>query len=352
MNSLAFKILSYSFILSINSILFSACSEVDSNATKVDVNKSNSTPITLVIHGGAGEIKPGFLSEEQEIEYKNKIEEALNAGYKVLSEGGNSTDAVLASIRIMEDSPLFNAGKGAVLNHEGVVSMDASIMRGSDLNAGAITGIMHIKNPILLARLVMDSSKHVFLSGDGAEEFAANYGLETEENDYFIIPRRLQQLKNRLGSDTLHLSYDKLALGDKYGTVGCVAIDVNGNISAGTSTGGMVNKQWGRIGDSPMIGAGTFADNKSCGISATGHGEYFIRLSIARNIADLIKYKGLSIQDAAHEVIQNQLGDLGGSGGIIGIDNKGNYCFEFNTPGMYRGFIQEGKEAVVSFYGK
>ncbi len=352
MDSIALKSLFYSLLISITILIISSCNGRDSNIVNSDKNENKPIPLTLIIHGGAGEIKPGFLSEEQEKGYKAKIEEALNAGYAVLSEGGESVNAVQASIKIMEDSPLFNAGKGAVLNHEGVVSMDASIMRGSDLNAGAITGIRHIKNPILLARLVMDSSKHVFLSGDGAEEFAANYGLETEVNNYFIIPRRFQQLKKKLGSDTLHLSYNNLEVGDKYGTVGCVAIDAKGNIAAGTSTGGMVNKQWGRIGDSPIIGAGTFADNNSCGISATGHGEYFIRLSIARNIADLINYKGLSIQEAAHEVIQNQLSDLGGTGGIIGIDNKGNYCFEFNTPGMYRGVLQEGENAEISFYGK
>jgi beta-aspartyl-peptidase (threonine type) len=348
----SFKLFQFTFILSFSIILFASCNESTSSLPNANAELNNKIPLTIVIHGGAGEIKPGFLSTTQENEYRAKLEEALNAGYSILEEGGKPIDAVMASISILENSPLFNAGKGAVLNHEGNVSMDASIMQGSDLNAGAITGIMHIKNPIFLARLVMDSSKHVFLSGEGAEKFAANYNVETEKNDYFIIPKRYKQLKKRLGNDTLHLSYDHLALGDKYGTVGCVAIDASGNIAAGTSTGGMVNKQWGRIGDSPVIGAGTIADNESCGISATGHGEYFIRLSIARNIADLIKYKGLSIQEAAHEVIQKQLGKLGGTGGIIGIDNKGNYCFEFNTPGMYRGVKKEGESSLISFYAK
>ncbi len=287
------KLPSQYIILTLLFILFiSSCTTQNSEDEKNKNNIVQKVPICIIIHGGAGEIKPGFLSEAQEEEYKAKIEEALNAGYEVLLKGAKATDAVIASIKIMEDSPLFNAGKGAVLNHEGVVSMDASIMRGSDLNAGAITGIEHIKNPILLARLVMDSSKHVFLSGLGAEKFASNYNLATEENDYFITPRRLQQLENKLGHDTLHLTYDNLSIGDKYGTVGCVALDADGNIAAGTSTGGMVNKLWGRIGDSPIIGAGTFADNSSIGISATGHGEYFIRCVLHEILQILLNIKG------------------------------------------------------------
>ena len=326
-------------------ITFYSCNEeIDTKIIPME-----NIPITILIHGGAGEIKPGFLSHDEELEYEMKLKEALDAGYLVLENGGESIDAVISAIKILEDSPLFNAGKGSVLNHDGEVSMDASIMQGVDLNAGAVTGIKHIKNPITLAKVVMEKSEHVFLSGEGAEEFAFENQFDREENDYFITEKRMLQLKNALGQDSTLL---KPKLIDKHGTVGCVAIDKNGNLAAGTSTGGMVNKKYGRIGDSPIIGAGTFADNNSCAISATGHGEYFIRLSIARNIADLIKYKGLSLAAASKEVIQNQLGELGGSGGIIGIDKNGSYCFEFNTPGMYRGFKKEGSESTVYFYGK
>ncbi len=338
-------------------ILMLPCSLLSCNDGKTERKNSENTmsekiPITILIHGGAGEIKPGFLTEEQELDYEIKLKEALDAGYLILEKGGEATEAVISAIKILEDSPLFNAGKGAVLSHDGQVSMDASIMQGKDLNAGAVSGIKHIKNPILLAQLVMDKSDHVFLSGEGAEEFALENQLEQETNDYFITPKRWLQLKNVLGEDSTHIKSIESKMDDKHGTVGCVAIDENGNLAAGTSTGGMVNKKYGRIGDSPIIGAGTFADNSSCAISATGHGEYFIRLSIARNIADLIKYKGLSLSEASKEVIQNQLADLGGTGGIIAIDSKGNYCFEFNTPGMYRGVKTEGKEGRVSFYEK
>jgi beta-aspartyl-peptidase (threonine type) len=325
------------------------------NDSKISPENSKNTmsekiPVTILIHGGAGEIKPGFLTEEEELDYEMKLKEALNAGYLILENGGEATEAVISAIKILEDSPLFNAGRGSVLSHDGEVSMDASIMQGKDLNAGAVSGIKHIKNPILLAQLVMVKSDHVFLSGEGAEEFALENQLEQEANDYFITHKRWLQLKSALGEDSIHIKSIESKMIDKHGTVGCVAIDENGNLAAGTSTGGMVNKKYGRIGDSPIIGAGTFADNTSCAVSATGHGEYFIRLSIARNIADLIKYKGLSVSEASKEVIQNQLADLGGTGGIIAIDSKGNYCFEFNTPGMYRAVKTEGKEGQVFFY--
>jgi beta-aspartyl-peptidase (threonine type) len=262
---------------------------------------------------------------------------------------------VIKAINVMENSPLFNAGKGAVLTHTGKVSMDASIMQGKDLNAGAVAGVQHIKNPILAARLVMDSSVHVMLSGAGADEYAEMNGLQMEPNDYFITEKRLKSLKRVMGKDSILLkTADKSHLIDdtKFGTVGCVALDQYGNISAGTSTGGMTNKKFGRIGDSPIIGAGTYADNATCGVSCTGHGEYFIRLSIARNMADLMAYKGLSIGGAADEVIQNQLTKLGGTGGLVALDKNGNYVWEFNTPGMYRGVISDEKEAVVEFYEK
>ena len=317
--------------------------------------KAGNYPITLIIHGGAGSIKRGYLTPEQEKAYQIKMKEALQVGYKVLKNGGKSIDAVIETIKIMEDSPLFNAGKGAVLTHSGNVSMDASIMQGQDLNAGAIAGVKQIKNPITAARLVMDSSVHVMLSGAGADEYAMLNGLQTEDNSYFITRKRLRQLKKKMGADSTLLETSdnsQLFEGEKMGTVGCVALDEYGNISAGTSTGGMTNKKYGRIGDSPIIGAGTYADNATCGVSCTGHGEYFIRLSIARNMADLMAYKELSVVEAAHEVIQNQLTNLGGTGGLVALDKKGNYTWEFNTPGMFRGVISERKEAVVEFYEK
>ncbi len=344
----------FSFVLL---FIFQSCQQINSSDVEKNSSdvKSENPPITLIIHGGAGSIKRGYLSPEQEKAYQIKMKEAMQAGYKVLKDGGKSIDAVIETIKIMEDSPLFNSGRGAVLTHTGDVSMDASIMQGVDLNAGAVSGVKQIKNPITAARLVMDSSVHVMLSGAGADEFAKMNGLETEDNSYFITPRRLKSLKRALGKDSIMLgSKDKSHLIDdnKFGTVGCVALDQYGNISAGTSTGGMTNKKYGRIGDSPIIGAGTYADNATCGVSCTGHGEYFIRLSIARNMADLMAYKGLSLSLAAHEVIQDQLTTLGGTGGLIALDNKGNYTWEFNTPGMFRGVIVEGKKAVVEFYEK
>ena len=337
---ITFFILFTSFIIS--------CNEKETIKNKTMNSESVKIPMTIVIHGGAGEIKRGLLTSEEEEEYRSKMKEALNSGYSIIENGGDAIEAVVATIQILEDSPLFNAGKGSVLTHEGDVSMDASIMNGEDINAGAVSGIKHVKNPIQLARLVMDSSQHVFLSGEGAEQFADKQHLEKKENDYFITPKRLKQLKRVLGED----SDNSEKIIDKHGTVGCVVIDAKGNLAAGTSTGGMVNKEYGRIGDSPIIGAGTFADNGSCAVSATGHGEYFIRLSVARNIADLMKYKDLSLEEASKEVIQHQLADLGGSGGIIAVDKKGNFCFEFNTPGMYRAVKQEGKEEEVFFYEK
>jgi beta-aspartyl-peptidase (threonine type) len=328
-------------------------SNSDTENKKTSSSKMDKAPITLIIHGGAGAIKRGYLTPEQEKDYKIKLTEALEAGYNVLEAGGKSIDAVIKAINVMENSPLFNAGLGAVLTHTGKVSMDASIMQGHDLNAGAVAGVQHVKNPILAARLVMDSSVHVLLSGAGADEYAELNGLQMENNEYFITEKRLRSLKRAMGKDSILLeSEEKKHLIDdhKFGTVGCVALDQYGNISAGTSTGGMTNKKFGRIGDSPIIGAGTYADNTSCGVSCTGHGEYFIRLSIARNMADLMAYKKLSIDEAAKEVIQNQLTMWGGTGGLVAVDKTGNYVWEFNTPGMFRGVISEGKEIVVEFY--
>lgn len=298
----------------------------------------------LVIHGGAGTILKSNMTLEKETEYISKLNEALQTGYKILDNGGSSLDAVVAVINIMEDSPLFNAGKGAVLTEKGVAELDASIMDGKTLKAGAIAGIKHVKNPITLARLVMDKSPHVMMIGEGAEEFAKENNIEMVENSYFITPNRWKQYQK------MKETQEKKVKEEKHGTVGCVALDKNGNLAAGTSTGGMMMKKFGRVGDSPIIGAGTFADNNTCAVSGTGYGEYFIRLNIARDVSDLIAYKNLSLNDAANEVIMNKLPKLGGDGGIIAIDKNGNIAMPFNTEGMYRGYFMNGEQPVIKIY--
>ena len=298
----------------------------------------------LVIHGGAGTILKSNMSPEKEAEYISKLNEVLAAGYKILESGGTSLDAVVAVINIMEDSPLFNSGKGAVLTEKGVAELDASIMDGKTLKAGAVAGIKHVKNPITLARLVMDKSPHVMMIGDGAEEFAKENNVEMVDNSYFITPNRWQQYQK------MKEAQDKKVKEEKHGTVGCVALDKNGNLAAGTSTGGMMMKKFGRVGDSPIIGAGTFADNNTCAVSGTGYGEYFIRLNIARDISDLMAYKNLTLSDAANEVIMKKLPQLGGDGGIIAIDKNGNIAMPFNTEGMYRGYLMSGEKPVVKIY--
>ena len=296
-------------------------------------------PVSIVIHGGAGNFGPEDLPDERAILYKEKLEVALQTGYDILTDGGTSIDAVVETIKVMEDSPLFNAGKGAVHNEVGKYELDASIMSGKDLNAGAVSGIQHIKNPIELARLVMNESWHVMLYGVGAEEFAKDFDLEVVENEYF---RR--EPKKKTDDDNAKRDMSK------HGTVGVVALDQEGNITAGTSTGGLQNKKYGRIGDSPIIGAGTYANNETCGISSTGIGEYFIRGVIAHDISALMEYKNLSLEEAANEVIMNKLPEMGGSGGIIGLDKHGNAVMVFNTTGMFRAFIDKEGIAQVLFF--
>ncbi|KAF0152192.1 MAG: peptidase T2 asparaginase 2 [Ignavibacteria bacterium] len=293
----------------------------------------------LVIHGGAGTILKKDMPLEKEAEYTAKLNEALSAGYKILENGGTSLDAVNAAINILEDSPLFNAGKGAVLTEKGEAELDASIMDGKTLAAGAVAGLKHIKNPINLARLVMEKSKHVMMIGSGAEEFAKQNNYEFVDNKYFITEERWQQYLK------IKETQDK-----KHGTVGCVALDKNGNLAAGTSTGGMMMKKFGRVGDAPIIGAGTYANNSTCAVSATGHGEYFIRLGVAKDISSLIEYKNFSLDQAATEVINIKLTKLGGTGGVIAIDKNGNISMPFNTDGMYRGYhLSDGKPVVQIF---
>ena len=292
----------------------------------------------IAIHGGAGIILKGDLSIEKEKLIREKLDEAISHGYEILKSTGSSTDAVVETIKILENSPLFNAGKGAVFTNQGTIEHDASIMNGETLNAGASTGTMHIKNPITLAHSIMTSSEHVFLSREGAEEFAKLQNLEMVEQDYFYTDFRLNQLEKQKNTDS------------KFGTVGCVAMDINGNLAAGTSTGGMTNKKWGRIGDSPIIGAGTYAKNKTCAVSCTGSGEYFMRSVVAYDISALMEYKDLSLNEAVYNVIHKKLPSLGGDGGLIAIDNQGNIVMDFNTPGMYRASINKDGEKNIDIY--
>ena len=292
----------------------------------------------IAIHGGAGIILKGDLSIEKEKLIREKLDEAISHGYEILKSSGSSTDAIVETIKILENSPLFNAGKGAVFTNQGTIEHDASIMNGETLNAGASTGTMHIKNPITLAHSIMTSSEHVFLSREGAEEFAKLQNLEMVEQDYFYTDFRLNQLEKQKNTDS------------KFGTVGCVAMDINGNLAAGTSTGGMTNKKWGRIGDSPIIGAGTYANNKTCAVSCTGSGEYFMRSVVAYDISALMEYKDLSLNEAVYNVIHKKLPSLGGDGGLIAIDNQGNIVMDFNTPGMYRASINKDGEKNIAIY--
>ncbi|MBA3766640.1 MAG: isoaspartyl peptidase/L-asparaginase [Acidobacteria bacterium] len=315
-------------------------------------------PFGFAIHGGAGTILKSEMAPELEAAYRAKLQEAVLAGYNILKNGGSSLDSVEAAIRILEDSPLFNAGKGSVLTSAGTVEMDASIMDGKTLKAGAVTGVKHIKNPISLARIVMEQTTHVLLAGDGTESFAKEKGIELLPQEYFITDRRLKELerekekKKQTASPKQTNRMSGLVAMDegKYGTVGAVALDKEGNLAAGTSTGGTTNKRVGRVGDSPIIGAGTFANNRTCAVSGTGDGEYFMRLLVAYDISALMEYKGMSVQDAARTVVMGKLKQLGGGGGIIAIDRSGQIAMSFNTPGMYRAFIGADGKPVVEIY--
>ena len=314
---------------------------------------SMAAPHSIVIHGGAGTILRDKMSAEVEAEYRGTLSSAVKAGHAVLANGGTSDDAVITAILILEDSPLFNAGRGAVFTNEGTVELDASIMRGDDLNAGAVTGIRSVRNPILLAHQVMLNSPHVMLMGKGAEDFAEAQGLELVENSYFHTERRRRQLKRVIArSQAVAASEDSSDDFEtrKFSTVGAVALDQAGNITAGTSTGGMTNKRYGRIGDSPIIGAGTYADNQACGISATGHGEYFIRAAVAHDICARVKYQGVDLGTAATAVINEKLVQMGGDGGIIGIDPQGDVVYAFNTVGMYRASIDTSGQLDVRIF--
>lgn len=313
--------------------------------------------IALAIHGGAGNLKKLNLSAEQEEQYKHILDSALTLGYAALHLGESSEVVVEKVIRILEDSPLFNAGKGAVLNHDGVVEMDAAIMNGFDETCGAVAGLMHVKNPISAARMVKNESKYVFLTGSGAEAFLISKGMDTVSNSYFITPERLKQWQEAQAEDTMSLDHDKAQAWLntpkeewKYGTVGCVALDLNGNLCAGTSTGGLVNKRYGRVGDSPLIGAGTYASNSACAVSCTGKGEDFIRFTVAKDIAALHQYKHDPLDSCVKRVLFDKVKAAKGRGGVIAVNRKGEVSMQFTTTGMYRASIDGKGNKVVAIY--
>jgi beta-aspartyl-peptidase (threonine type) len=307
----------------------------------------------LVIHGGAGTITRSSMSPEAEKQYREALEQALRLGQAVIVKGGSSLDAVETSIRFMEDNPLFNAGKGAVFTHDGRNELDAAIMDGKTKAAGSVAGVTIIRNPISAARAVMEKSAHVMMVGRGAELFATQMGLEIVDPSYFWTERRWKSLQNELLKEQGQKPKAELHFGDekKFGTVGAVALDKDGNLAAGTSTGGMTNKKYGRVGDAPIIGAGTYASNESCAVSGTGHGEFFIRWTVAHDIAALVQYKGMTVQEAGDEVIHRKLSAPDkGEGGVIILDRKGNFAMPFNSEGMYRGWIGADGVPHVEIY--
>ncbi len=307
----------------------------------------------IAIHGGAGTILQSTMTAEKETAYKAALQDAIEAGEAVLKKGGSSLDAVEFAIVSLENNPLFNAGKGAVFTHNGKNEMDASIMYGKDLTAGAVAGVTNIKNPISLSRAVMEKSDHVLLTGAGAIDFAKKINAEFAPDDYFFVQMRYEQLQKAKESDTMILDHteDNFENGEKkFGTVGCVALDVHGNIAAGTSTGGMTNKKFGRVGDSPIIGAGTYANNNTCAISCTGHGEFFLRSVVAYDISCLMEYKGLTLKQACDVVVMDKLVKIGGEGGLIALDAKGNIELPFNSEGMYRAKKSSDSELYIGIY--
>ncbi len=321
-------------LIIIAALHFSACSGRQDTGRQTH----GETPsYVIAIHGGAGTLSRDRMTREQQDEYTSKLNEALEAGEDILRSGGTGLEAVRAAIMIMEDSPLFNAGKGAVFTNQLRVELDASVMDGKTRNAGAIAGVTDIKNPILGAIAVMENSPHVMMAGSGASTFAAEQELELVENSYFHTRRRLDAVKRQIDAE-------------KQGTVGAVALDTHGNLAAGTSTGGMSNKRYGRIGDSPVIGAGTWACNTTCAVSATGHGEYFIRNVVSYDISALMEYSGMSLEEASNHVINNKLVEAGGTGGVVAVDRHGNVSMPFNTEGMYRGYIKStGEKEILIF---
>lgn len=311
---------------------------------------------TLAIHGGAGTILPSMLTPELEQHYRRGLQEALNAGYQVLEQQGTAMDAVIAAVSSLEDCELFNAGRGSVFTNKGIHEMDASLMLGQDLRAGAVAGVTQIKNPILLCKDILLHSNHVLLAGEGAKEFALSRGYELMPEDYFFNQYRYDQWIEIKDSEFYQLDHkeDKLHSKDKddrkFGTVGAAALDRFGNLAAATSTGGMTNKRFGRVGDSPILGSGTYANNKTCAISCTGHGEYFLRAVVAYDVSCLMEYKGYSLQEACDIVVKDKLVQFGGEGGLIAVDTLGNYSLCFNSEGMYRGIRTSAGMNEVAIY--
>ncbi len=304
---------------------------------------------SLAIHGGAGTITRNSLTAEKEQHYRDALLEALVAGESILKSGGSALDAVMQAVMSLEDCPLFNAGRGSVFTATGQHEMDASIMRGDTLDAGAVAGVKGIKNPVVLARAVMEQSEHVMLSGLGAETFAKETGITFESEKYFYTEQRFQQLQEAIRGGKVQLDHT-LSENKKFGTVGAVAKDQQGNLAAATSTGGMTNKKFNRIGDSPIIGAGTYANNKTCAVSCTGHGEFFIRAVVAYDVSCLMEYKGLSLEEACRMVVQDKLVKIGGEGGLIAVDYSGNISLPFNSEGMYRGWLTEKDRPQTAIY--
>ena len=305
---------------------------------------------SIAIHGGAGTLLKGMMTPDLEGRYRNDLRLALELGYKVLSNGGAAVDAVEQSVTALEDSPLFNAGRGSVFSADGTHEMDASIMTGQALEAGAVSLVTGIKNPVSLARDVMENSEHVFLAGDGAMQFAKHQGCETEEASYFFDDFRHKQWLEIRDTDQFQLDHASAKKDSKYGTVGAVACDQAGNVAAATSTGGMTNKRFGRIGDSPIIGAGNYANNKTCAVSCTGSGEFFIRGVVAYDVSCLMEHKRMSLKDAANEVIHNRILEIGGDGGLVAVDSQGSIAMPFNTQGMYRASNSSNGEEMIAIY--
>lgn len=302
--------------------------------------------IALALHGGAGTILRSSMSPEKEMAYKTALSLALNIGYALLEKGESSIDAVEATVSSLEDCPLFNAGKGSVFTNEGSHEMDAAIMSGKDLSAGAVAGVQGVRNPVQLARMIMEKSEHVLLSGKGAADFAKQLNLKFENDEYFFDQFRYDQLLEIRQTDKFQLDHTE----KKYGTVGAVALDRDGNVAAATSTGGMTNKRFNRVGDSPIIGAGTYANNATCAISCTGHGEFFIRAVVAYDISCLIEYKGLSLAQACELVVNDKLKKFGGEGGLIALNTSGDYMLSFNSDGMYRAWKTSSGDNGVEIY--
>ena len=342
------------YTLILVSVFLFSCAEKKETTT---LQESPAENFGIVIHGGAGTILKENMTDSMETAYREILEKAIRLGHEILKNGGTSMEAVTKTINIMEDSPLFNAGKGAVFTSDETNELDASVMDGATLNAGAITGVTNIKNPIDLAVAVMNNSPHVMLAGAGAERFAEEQGFDLVDPSYFYTERRFKSLqkvkeKEKAGKDKTTAFLDPFIKDSKFGTVGCVALDKNGNLAGGTSTGGMTNKKWNRIGDAPIIGAGTYANNATVAVSCTGWGEYFIRAMVAHDISALVEYKGLSVEEASRIVIQEKVPALGGDGGMVAIDKDGNIAMEFNTAGMYRAHMNAKGELKVAIYEK